>query len=257
MGGHSVYFYKNHIQSKPLLFIHGFLDACFGFRRLVPFLNESYSLFLADVPGFGQSKMPVIRYMYQIDIFSELLYQSIQKLNLQGMTIIGHSMGGLIAQKLCLLDTSNKFIEKLVLLSSANSPHPERDRMRRILFPKNLEEMDNLLNLLYQNNKPDISQIAKKAFIQYWNRTEYEFLAENTVEKENSVFIGSLASKINLPCLIIGGSKDPITTPEMLLQIQNYISNSQLVIIPDASHSIHLEKPKEVSEHIHNWIQSY
>ena len=138
LDGIKLHFYESQNEQRPILFLHGLLDASFGFRKIIPYLDKKHKIYLFDLPSFGKSKLPKIKFLYQIDYFANLIYEGIQKLNLKNLTICGHSMGGLVSQHLALLD-SEKRIEKLILLAPGNSPHPERDRMRSILFPKAIE----------------------------------------------------------------------------------------------------------------------
>ena len=248
--GCSIHYLQSKTGTEPMIMIHGLLDASFGFRKLIPFLNKKYKIFLIDIPGFGKTKLPSISYLYQLDIFADLLYRVIQTFDLDSYTLLGHSMGGLLSQHIALKD---KKIKKLILLSTGNAPHPERNRMREILFPQKEEEISRLLSYLYFQKKQEPSYLLKKTLLKAWNTKEFHYMAENTIEREDEIFFGEKAKNINIPTLIISGIDDEITTKEQMIRLKKYIKGSKLVLIKDAKHAIHLEHPQLVAIEINKF----
>ena len=248
IGGHKVCYFVSPNEGQPLVLIHGLLDSAFGFRKIVPFLDKKYKLYIIDIPGFGKSKLPQIQYLYQVDIFSDMIYKVFQKLSLANIVLCGHSMGGLIAQHITIKEAELKRVQKLVLLSSGGIPHPERNKMLAVLFPADHEEVGRLLQHLYYKETPMPSKLIRKTLVHAWNSREYKFLAENTIERETEIFFGSQARKIKIPTTIISGKQDLITTPEAMKKLKSYIRGSKLILLEHTRHAIHLEKPKEVAE---------
>ncbi|MCB1156186.1 MAG: alpha/beta hydrolase [Leptospiraceae bacterium] len=253
MEGHSIRYYRGKKEGKKLLFIHGLLDAAFGFRKLVPHLHPELQPILLDIPGFGLNPLPQIRYLYQLDIFADLIYTFCKRSGLKDIILVGHSMGGLIAQHLALLDKEHIF-SKLILLSSANSMHPKRDEMRALLFPSTILEVENLLKHLHYEDIPEPSLLEKKILLNAWNSKEYFYLAENTIERESEIFFGEKSRAIQLPCLILSGEEDSITEMDMQKKMQEYIQNSELKFIEKARHAIHIEKGETVAKEINRFL---
>lgn len=252
IGGQRVCVFESPNSGKPLVLIHGLLDSAFGFRKIIPFLSSKYKLYIIDIPGFGKSKLPRVQYLYQVDIFADMIYKVFQRLDLANIVLCGHSMGGLISQHIALQDTKQKRIEKLVLLSSGGVPHPERDKMRAILFPADHEEVGRLLQHLYYKETPMPSKLIRKTLVNAWNSREYKFLAENTIERETEIFFGTKAKKIKIPTWIISGKQDLITTPDAMKTLKSYIHGSKLILLDHTRHAIHLEKPMQVADIINS-----
>jgi len=248
IGGHKVCYFESKEEGQPLVLIHGLLDSAFGFRKIIPYLDKKYKLYIIDIPGFGKSKLPPIQYLYQVDIFSKMIYKVFEKLSLQNIVLCGHSMGGLISQHIVIQDLVRKRIKKLVLLSSGGIPHPERDKMRAVLFPADHEEVGRLLQHLYYKETPMPSKLIRKTLVHNWNSREYKFLAENTIERESEIFFGQEARKIKIPTWIISGKQDLITPPEAMKTLKSYIRGSKLILLEHSRHAIHLEKPKDVAD---------
>lgn len=248
----------SHFSSKKgtqnLILLHGLLDASFGFRKVIPYLDGNWRIFIPDIPGFGKNKLPKISYLLHLDQFSLILYDWIQSLKLEDITLVGHSMGGLISQHIVLQDMREKrLIKKLILLSSGNSPHPKREDMRALLFPKNRSEVLRLLHELYYRDFPDPSPVLQDALVSIWNTPMMEILTENTLKRENEIFFGKKAGEIRIPTHILVGRDDRITSPEMMHQLNRWIEGSTIEEIENAKHAIHLEYPQKIGDFINRY----
>jgi pimeloyl-ACP methyl ester carboxylesterase len=67
VGGHTIAFYETTYGEEPIILIHGLLDSALGFRKMIPWFDKKYKIICMDIPGFGNSKMPLVKYLYQVD----------------------------------------------------------------------------------------------------------------------------------------------------------------------------------------------
>ncbi|AOP35309.1 alpha/beta hydrolase [Leptospira tipperaryensis] len=253
-GGNSVCFLeKNPEKEKTILLIHGLLDSATGLRRLAPKIRQDYRILIPDIPGFGKSKLPDLKYLYQVDVFGDLIYEAIRKLDLKNLVLGGHSMGALIAMHIALRDREKR-ISKLVLIAPGGIPHPKRDEMKELLFPKTEEDMLKLIEALYYETPELPGRIARRALIQSWNELPNQFLTINTLEREEEIFLGKKLGEIKIPALIVSGKEDPITDASMTKKLHSYLKKSKLVFIPGAKHAIHMERPDELSLEINRYL---
>lgn len=249
LGGHKLHYFDSEGDGPVLVLIHGLLDTSFGFRKIITHLPRNYRLIIPDIPGFGKSKMPNVKFLYQVDIFAELIYESLLDMGIESCTVAGHSMGGLVALNMALQDKF-KLINRLVLIASTVDPHPHRDEMRKLLFPSAEHEILDLLQYLYYENIPEPDRFFKNALVHLWNTPPFRYLAENSIARENEIFFGKKAGKVRLPTLILAGKEDKITTPAMMKKLKGYIKGSKLKLIPGARHAIHMEKGMELAKEI-------
>ncbi len=252
VGGMKLQLYISKNSGEPIFFIHGLLDSSAGFRKVLEHLDKKFKIYLVDVPSFGKSDSPKEKFFCKLDIYSEMIYESIKILDLKNITLVGHSMGGLIAQHISILDDSN-IVKKLVLLSPGNAPHPKRDEMRKLLFPSSILDFNLLLSKLYFSLKEEPSDFFKKVFMSSIQKKEFDFLAENTIANEEKIFFGKKASEIKIPTKIISGLDDEITTVSQMKKLKSYIKKSKLKFIPSANHAIHLEFAKVVADEINQF----
>uniref|UniRef100_A0A8D8EX62 Probable serine hydrolase n=2 Tax=Culex pipiens TaxID=7175 RepID=A0A8D8EX62_CULPI len=82
---------------KPILCLHGWLDNCGTFDRLIPLLPEDVSFLAIDFPGHGlSSRIPDGMAYHQMDSLVVVLYV-MQEYNWDKVALMGHSMGAIIA----------------------------------------------------------------------------------------------------------------------------------------------------------------
>ena len=104
-------------KGPAVLFLHGA-----GGLQWVPFfdrLAERFSLMVPDHPSFGRSSTPD-----WLDDVADLAYfylDLLAELELTGVHVIGHSMGGWIALEMAIRSTER--IESLSLIAPAGIPH--------------------------------------------------------------------------------------------------------------------------------------
>ena len=82
-------------QGKPLLIaLHGWLDNSASFLPLAPHLGD-FHLICVDLPGHGHSDHKTTPYVF-VDWLDDL-YQIVQEAGWSRFTLLGHSLGALIA----------------------------------------------------------------------------------------------------------------------------------------------------------------
>jgi pimeloyl-ACP methyl ester carboxylesterase len=85
-------------EGPPVLLLHGFADTADGWRRLVPRLTTDHRVVAIDIPPFGRSSMPPAENGDSlVDWYPDFFAALLDLLELDGVTLVGHSLGGAIA----------------------------------------------------------------------------------------------------------------------------------------------------------------
>jgi pimeloyl-ACP methyl ester carboxylesterase len=103
-------------EGDPVVFVHGITSSWQAWLENLPHFGRTHRAIALDLPGFGASPMP----SWPIDMpaYGRLLHYFCKKLGLdRGVTLVGNSMGGLVAAEAVLSDP-NRF-DRLVLVSAA------------------------------------------------------------------------------------------------------------------------------------------
>ena len=102
-------------KGHPILFVHGISGSWQNWLENLPHFGRAYRAIALDLPGFGASPMP----SWQIDMpaYGRLLHDFCEQLGIEGATLVGNSMGGLIGIE-AFTATTGRF-DRLVLVSAA------------------------------------------------------------------------------------------------------------------------------------------
>jgi len=76
------FFLPKKKSNKTLVFLHGWgVDSKLWFKIVPELINQNYSLYFIDLPGFGQSQVPDS--IYDVDDYKKIVYEFIKKLGLK------------------------------------------------------------------------------------------------------------------------------------------------------------------------------
>ncbi len=113
-------YYEETGSGPPLLLIAGLSGNTLGWTLLMPALAERFRVIAFDNRGAGRSSAPPGPYSTQ-----QMPYEAAALLDQLGVArahVLGHSMGGMIAQELALAHPEQ--IDRLVLLGTYARPRP-------------------------------------------------------------------------------------------------------------------------------------
>lgn len=94
------YYDTGAAQAPTLLLIHGLGDEADTWRSIIPSLAQRYRVIAPDLPGFGRSSGP--KSGYSLTFFARAMAEFMAALGLQQVTLVGHSLGAMIAQRLSI-----------------------------------------------------------------------------------------------------------------------------------------------------------
>lgn len=191
----------------------------------------------------------------------------LKALKKQKAHVVGHSMGGFIAQ-LMAIHYPDRVISMISASSSTNSaevPPPPDETWKIFLrnnpvndFEKDLKGFRTVWRYLNGTAEFD-EKLADDYTRNLYNRQEIKgALGESHVKAQVNLADRSLQlSKINIPALIIHGGEDYLVDKVGGIQTAQSIPNSRLVVIPRMGHMLFNEEIKRIFEdHIINYLLS-
>lgn len=243
--------YREAGQGFPVLLVHGFTGNSRNWALTVPALSPAFRTISPDLRGHGLSAKPARPEDYTLEVLAADVLGLLQHLNVSHCYLVGHSMGGMVAQHLVLSQPG--LFRALVLIDTAANPlsgmmTPERRRLVEIARRGDMEsvfEEQLRLNLLPPEivSRPDILKIRREQFRQVAPEA-YIYLSEAMANRRP--LIDDLAA-VQVPTLIVCGGKDePFLAPSQAMHER--IKGSQLVIIPGSGHTPQIEQPREFND---------
>lgn len=192
-----------------LLILHGWGGSIREWEEVANCFIEKHTVTRLDLPGFGNSSQPVKWGIYE---YADFVEKFIRQLNLDRLTIIGHSFGGRIG---IVLASRGLQLEQLVLVDAAGVEW-------RSLVGKILPSWVKVL-LRGQDYKQygDMKEIFSKVVSQSLRGGLHQVSTKTT---------------------IVWGENDQVLPFEEAKILQNEIPNATLRIVWGAGHWPHLEK---------------
>ena len=245
------YYTLGNKNDPPLVFIHGILAFTQAYRDIINELSDRYYIIGIDLRGHGRSTVGDESFsFYQI---AEDIINVTNAIGIQEFYAVGHSAGGFV-----LLSIGKYFPGKIIKgVSIASLYHYDG-----INFKKNghdyLTENGFMDNLFGRNSLTlDYFDRAHKSMgeEEKFNQTK-QLMMEYGTQLYPS-FTHSDLSSINDPILIIVAEKDKRIKPSHTEEMSKYLPNSELVLIPDATHFSIVRSKKylgDVTEHIFQFL---
>jgi len=94
------YVEKGPADGQPVIFLHGYSDSRFSYSRVLPLLPGNVRAFALSLRGHGDSDRPTSGYAMQ-DLAADVIAFMDAK-RIVRATIVGHSMGSIVAQQVAL-----------------------------------------------------------------------------------------------------------------------------------------------------------
>lgn len=239
--------YQRQGKGKTIVVLHGWADSAAGVRALCGDLSQSYDVIAVDLPGFGGTATP--QTAWGLDDYTTFIEQFLAKLGVKKvLAFVGHSNGGAMAIR--GLATGALHADKLVLLASAGIRNAQSVR-NRIL--KGIAKTGKVLTA------PLPASAKKKLRSKLYAAAGSDMLVAEHMQETFKRVVGQDvqgdATALHLPTLLIYGQNDIATPPAFGELLHEHIQGSQLTILPDAGHFIHLDKPQAVGPAIKEFLQ--
>lgn len=237
-------------QGQPVVLIHGVgLNKEMWGGQIVG-LAPHFRVIAYDMLGHGASPRPATG----TDLlgYAEQLRELLEHLQLAQATIIGFSMGGLIARAFALHYPQHT--QGLVVLNSVFNRSPEQraaviERTRQVAqYGPNANAEAALTRWFsreYQAANP--AQIAALRQTLASNDPEGYLTTYELFATQDMYQVDRLGS-IRVPSLIATGELDPGSTPQMAKELAELIPGAQVAVLAEQRHMMPVESPRLVNQ---------
>lgn len=241
--------YKFGTGQSNLLVLHGWGSSIKSWNPLLQTINpDQFTVYFLEMPGFGESKEPNKGWF--VSDYLAFIKQFLVEFSIKPEYLLVHSFGGRIAIK--WLSEKDCPIKKAIFMGAAGIK-PELNKFQKFTkkiapYFKKLSKIKFLApvykvvqKLIYRlNGSGDylkVKGVMKKTFL-------------NVIDED----LTPLLSKINVPVRLIWGDNDSYTPLWMGNLMNQKIPNSEIFIIPDARHGLHLQNADVILHHINEFF---
>ncbi|RLI26008.1 MAG: hypothetical protein DRO52_03245 [Candidatus Hecatellales archaeon] len=239
-------------SGKPVVLLHGLGSSLETWKANIGSLAQHFRVYAFDMLGFGLADKPKIE--YRIGVFKDFLKGFLDVLGLERASIVGNSLGGLIAVWFAVHHQDR--LEKLVLESAAGLEVGARYLIMNFMGEWwTLESLKRFYEYIYH----DPSKVNKEILglrLEVFSSPEAQHAYKSTLNmpREWAVLPEKLPS-LERPTLIIWGAEDKLIPVKHAHQYHKLIKNSKLVVFEETGHVPHAEQPEKYNQTVASFLK--
>ncbi len=259
-------YYEDLGKGKPVVFIHGWpLSGSMWEYQVTQLTQQGLRCIIYDRRGFGRSDRPFAGYDY--DTMAADLKALLDTLNLEGVTLVGFSMGGGEIAKY-FSKYGRERVAKVVLVSAVvpymlktadnpnGVPQEEFDKMAKAMIddrPTFLEGFNKDFYGVSLVNHPVSEAYLNSALNKAMDASPIATL--ECAKAFSSTDFRNDAVKINVPTLIIHGDKDKtVPIKATAEESAKLIEGSVLKVYEDAPHGLWFTDKEKLNQDLIDFI---
>lgn len=256
-------YYEVHGEGIPLVLLSGLGYSMWQWHLMVPYLEKHFQVILLDNRGVGGSDKPAGP--YTASILAKDTVGLLDALNIDKAIIMGHSMGGFVAQAMAL-----EYPEKVdrLILASTNFGGPRHvpitAEAMTVLSDLTSDPVTRFKNGLVVSTAPGWAD-ENPEMIERW----LAWRVSNPIEPvhyqaqlaiglslvpEDAAFETRLEN-ISVPTLILFGEHDKVVPPANADLLAKQIRGSEIRIFPNAGHFFPIEIPDEAAQAVIDFVE--
>jgi len=256
--GHPAYCYtggKPFDAALPtVVFIHGAEhDHSVWILQTRYFAHHGYGVLALDLPAHGRSGGTAL---LSVEAMAAWLLRVLDAAGVQHASLVGHSMGSLIA-----LETQAQAPARITRLALLGSAYPMKVSDALLAAAANDEpaaiDMVNIWSHSSIAQKP--SSPGPGFSVMGGNRRLMEYVSQHSPEQVfhidftacNAYANGAVAAQtVTCPTLILSGQRDMMTPPKAATALAKMIPHAQSALLPNCGHALMAEQPDAVLDRL-------
>ena len=237
-------YYEVEGTGEPLILLHGGLCAIETLAGLGAGLAERYQVYRPERRGHGRT--PDVEGPFSYGLFADDTIAFVEALGLKSVHVVGFSDGATVGLLMALRRPD--LVHSLVHIGqqvNATGIRPEfLDVMKLDAMPQGM--LPPMLQDLYASVSPDGPD--------HWDvivEKEWQMIKSG----EPNLDLSELAA-VQAPTLVMLGDNDMVTEAHAV-DMASAIPTSKLVVVPDATHALPMEKPEIVARAVIDFLAEH
>ena len=239
-------------RAKTLVFVHGLFGSLSNLGMLAREYYSSHNVLQVDVRNHGLSTHSnVMNY----EAMAADLIETLDELNIEHFSLIGHSMGGKLVMK--VTELAGDRLDQLVVLDITPIAYKENhhEQIFKALFAvqkAGIETRQQAIEIMREYLKEEmVIQFLLKSF----SKGKWLFNVNALYENYAEILSWENIETWHKPALFIRGGNSPyVKKPEYIEAIQSQFSQAQIQTVADAGHWLHAEKTAQVLQIITQYL---
>jgi len=240
------YSYIEAGEGRPIILLHGLMGTVSNFEGVLDHFSKiGYKVILPELPLYT---LPILK--TNVKNLSKFLKDFMAFKKIENAILLGNSLGGHISLYFTKLNLKN--VDALVLAGSSGL----YEKSLGDSYPKrgNYEYIKTKTEEVFYNPEVATKEIIDDIYALVNDRTKV--LKTLTIAK--SAIRHNMAKdlpKMNIPACIIWGKNDTVTPPEVAVEFNRLLPNSDLYWVDKCGHAPMMEHPEEFNRILENWLK--
>jgi pimeloyl-ACP methyl ester carboxylesterase len=255
-------------RGDPVILLHGWPQNWWEWRNLIPPLAEQFRVICLDTRGSGWSDAPSGG--YDKETMAQDVLGILDRLDLDGVRMIGHDVGGFLGFLICL--RAPERVERYVSLNTGHpfvrpTPAALGTFWRFWYWPINGAPLlgpwlirhgffSRALRRWFTADRAGWSPEDEEVFLAPWKDPARALAASKTyrtylLTDSPRVLLGRYrATRLTVPTLMLHGIEDLILREPFMRGFEPFADDMTLELVPDAGHFVAEERPEFVAERV-------
>ncbi len=243
-------------EAVPIVFLHGIGGAARMFRAQLDYFGAEYRAMAWDMPGYGGSApLPLVT----VDALAAALGGFVDALGLDRPVLVGHSLGGMVLQRL-LSRAPHK--ARAVVLAQTSAAFGSRDPAWKAEFLSSRlgpldagQSMATLAEAMVADmvgTRPDPAGVAlARDCVAHTPDSTYR----DSVLALRGFDCRSALGQIAVPTLVLAGALDMAAPAPGMERMAARIPGARYVMLEGAGHLAHLEQPEAFNAALRRFLR--
>ncbi len=240
---------------RAILFLHGLGGDCRSWTAQLDSLGQQHRCAAWTMPGYGRSQAPE---RFDFSTLADLAAELLATLGWDSTVVVGHSMGGYVAQELAL--NHPDLVGGLVLAGTTAAFGKPGSDFNRDFLAARLAPLDDgktpadlaagiVDNLVAPGAGSDVRASAVESMsgisADAYRRSLEALVTWNAVDR-----LGELRG----PTVCIAGELDGTAPPKAMQRLSDAIADSRLVVLPEVGHLFYAEAPEPFTTAVNGFL---
>ncbi|RJX74231.1 alpha/beta fold hydrolase [Vibrio sinensis] len=247
--------YKLEGEGHTIVLIHGLFGNLDNLGILARTLKEDYQVLSVDLRNHGLS---FHSNCHNYESLAQDVADLLKNLNIQQVSIVGHSMGGKVAVKLSEIIEDQ--VERLIVLDMAPVKYHQNRHdnvfagLKAVEQQKPANRKQAMEILSHHIELEGVRQFLGKSLYSEGDYVAWRFSVTNLFNNYQNILDWQPIRRIATPTLFIKGGESDYLTAEHQADIQKQFSQAKAHVIANTGHWLHAEKPAEVLRAIKKFL---
>lgn len=252
-----------------VLFIHGILGSHRNWTHLIDRLDDNHRVIVPDLFGHGHSDKPMGD--YSLGAHAATLRDLLDRLGIERVTLVGHSLGGGIAMEFYYLFPER--VERLVLVASGGLGREVNGILRAATLPgaswvlpviasawvrARVETAGRVVSVMGWRPGSDITAIWQgfTSLADGESRRAFMATTRSVIDPGGQIVSAQdyMPDVLPIPTLIVWGTRDRVIPAWHAISAQEALPDCRVELFEGAGHYPHLDEPDHFAELLRDFI---